>query len=185
MRPAAFFMSRLGCEVDCFSRIISRMIIVPACFYPASRSIGADPLSSALGPRLGARRGDMGFFVRHAGVFLPGIQDLGFVYLKGGELSHILKIPAIYILSSKKNGTLYIGVTRDLQKRIWQHKNDIIEGFTKRYRIHILVYFEIHKSMKSAIHREKQLKEWKRSWKLKLIESANPYWRDLYFNIVD
>ncbi|MDY6908435.1 MAG: GIY-YIG nuclease family protein [Thermodesulfobacteriota bacterium] len=94
------------------------------------------------------------------------------------------KQPAVYILASKRNGTLYIGVTSDLVTRIWEHKNDMVEGFTKRYMIHKLVWYELHGSMESAINREKQLKEWKRKWKLELIESSNPNWEDLYPMIV-
>ena len=88
--------------------------------------------------------------------------------------------PCVYLLASKRNGTLYVGVTSDLLGRIWQHKNDLAEGFTKRYGVHMLVWFEIHETMESAIAREKAIKEWKRQWKLKLIESSNPEWRDLY-----
>ena len=91
--------------------------------------------------------------------------------------------PAVYILASKRNGTLYIGVTSDLVKRIWEHKNNIVGGFTKRYNVHQLVWYELHESMESAIEREKRLKEWKRVWKLDLIESANPDWQDLYHTI--
>ena len=94
------------------------------------------------------------------------------------------KQPAVYILASKRNGTLYIGVTSGLVKRIWEHKNGVVEGFTKRYNVHQLVWYELHESMKSAINREKRLKEWKRKWKLKLIESSNPNWQDLYPMIV-
>jgi len=94
------------------------------------------------------------------------------------------KQPAVYILSSKKNGTLYIGVTSDLVKRIWQHKNNEEEGFTKRYGVHELVWYEPHESMESAIEREKALKKWNRGWKLKLIESTNPDWKDLYEEIL-
>ena len=92
--------------------------------------------------------------------------------------------PAVYILASKRNGTLYIGVTSDLVKRIWEHKNNVVEGFTKRYGIHTLVWYELHESMQSAIEREKKLKEWKRAWKLELIEAGNPNWHDLYETIV-
>jgi len=92
--------------------------------------------------------------------------------------------PAVYILASRRNGTLYIGVTSDLVKRIWEHKNNVAEGFTKRYGVHDLVWYEPHETMESAIHREKGLKEWKRAWKLKLIEADNPDWRDLYPTIV-
>jgi putative endonuclease len=94
------------------------------------------------------------------------------------------KLPAVYILASKRNGTLYTGVTSNLAKRVWEHKNDLAEGFTKRYNVHLLVWFEIHETMESAIVREKQIKEWKRAWKLKLIESANPDWEDLYQRII-
>ena len=94
------------------------------------------------------------------------------------------KQPAVYILASKRNGTLYIGVTSDLVKRIWEHKNSMVEGFTKRYNVHRLVWYELHGSMESAIIREKRLKDWKRKWKLELIESNNPNWQDLYHTIV-
>lgn len=94
------------------------------------------------------------------------------------------KQPAVYMLASKRNGTLYIGVTSDLVKRIWEHRNSMVEGFTKRYSVHQLVWYELHGSMASAIEREKRLKEWKRIWKLDLIESTNPDWRDLYSEIV-
>jgi putative endonuclease len=94
------------------------------------------------------------------------------------------KQPVVYILASKRNGTLYIGVTSDLVKRIWEHKNNMVEGFTKRYGIHHLVWYELHDSMESAIEREKRLKEWKRVWKLDLIETSNPDWQDLYHTIL-
>ena len=90
----------------------------------------------------------------------------------------------VYILASKRNGTLYIGVTSDLVKRIWQHKNNVIDGFSKKYKVHKLVYFEKHKNWETAIRREKRLKEWQRKWKIELIESANPKWKDLYQDIV-
>ncbi len=92
--------------------------------------------------------------------------------------------PCVYILASKRNGTLYIGVTSDLIKRVWEHKSDFIQGFTKQYEVHDLVWYEISESMESAIVREKQLKEWKRQWKLDLIEKTNPYWNDIYPTIV-
>ncbi len=94
------------------------------------------------------------------------------------------KQPAVYILASKRNGTFYIGVTSNLVKRIWEHRNNLVEGFTKRYGVHCLVWYEPHESMESAIQREKQLKEWKRRWKMRLIESANPNWEDLYHTLV-
>ena len=92
--------------------------------------------------------------------------------------------PAVYILASKRNGTLYIGVTSNLVKRIWEHKNNMVEGFTKRYTVHRLVWYELHESMESALTREKRLKNWKRKWKLELIETKNPKWLDLYNMIV-
>ena len=94
------------------------------------------------------------------------------------------KQPAVYMLASKRNGTLYIGVTSDLVKRIWQHKNNMVEGFTERYGVHQLVWYELHENMQSALEREKRMKGWKRKWKLELIESANPNWKDLYHTIV-
>ncbi|MCX5918173.1 MAG: GIY-YIG nuclease family protein [Deltaproteobacteria bacterium] len=94
------------------------------------------------------------------------------------------KQPAVYILASKRNGTLYVGVTSDLVKRVWEHKNNMMEGFTKQYNVPELVWYELHESMESAIVREKKLKDWKRAWKLKLIESKNPEWLDLFDTIV-
>ena len=95
-----------------------------------------------------------------------------------------MKQPCVYMLASKRNGTLYIGVTSDLLKRIWQHKEGLVEGFTKRYDVKLLVWFEMHASMPEAIAREKALKEWQRGWKLKLIEASNPKWRDLYEDLL-
>jgi putative endonuclease len=89
------------------------------------------------------------------------------------------KRPAVYVLASKRNGTLYIGVTSDLIKRVWEHKNDLAAGFTRRYGVHLLVCYELHENMESAIVREKRLKEWQRHWKIELIEDANPEWQDL------
>ena len=88
-------------------------------------------------------------------------------------------------MASKRNGTLYVGVTNDLLKRIWQHKNNVAEGFTKRYKVHSLVYFEETLDVQAAIVREKQIKEWKRAWKLQLIEAQNPEWNDLYEDMLD
>ncbi len=79
---------------------------------------------------------------------------------------------------------MYTGVTSDLVKRVWEHKNDMVEGFTKRYSVHRLVWYELHENMESAISKEKRIKEWKRTWKLQLIERNNPNWQDLYHNIV-
>ena len=86
----------------------------------------------------------------------------------------------VYILASKRNGTLYVGVTSDLKKRVYQHKNNVLEGFTKQYNVHLLVYYECGENIDGAIAREKQLKKWNRKWKLNLIEKENPEWRDLY-----
>jgi putative endonuclease len=89
----------------------------------------------------------------------------------------------VYMLCSKQYGTLYLGVTSDLVKRIYEHKNNLVDGFTKKYNVHRLIWYEIHESAESAIIREKQIKKWKRAWKLKLIEQTNPKWIDLYENI--
>ena len=94
------------------------------------------------------------------------------------------KQPAVYILASEYNGTLYIGVTSNLIQRIWQHKNDLVEGFTEKYGVHSLVYYELCEQMVAAIDREKQLKKWNRQWKIDLIEKANPIWKDLWEELV-
>jgi putative endonuclease len=86
----------------------------------------------------------------------------------------------IYLLASKRNGTLYVGVTHDLIRRVYEHKNDFVKGFTSKYGVHRLVYFEQCEDYESAVQREKQIKEWKRKWKLELIEKVNPEWKDLY-----
>ena len=93
------------------------------------------------------------------------------------------KIPCVYILASRPRGTLYIGVTSNLVQRVWHHKNDLVAGFTKRYRVHTLVWYEAHESMENAITREKMLKKWNRAWKIELIEKGNPSWKDLYHEI--
>ncbi|MBT8142270.1 MAG: GIY-YIG nuclease family protein [Gammaproteobacteria bacterium] len=95
-----------------------------------------------------------------------------------------MKIYYVYLLASKRNGTLYIGVTSDLIRRVWQHKNKALAGFTKRYDLNKLVYYESFANVNLAIRREKRLKEWQRNWKLNLIESINPEWKDLYFEIL-
>jgi len=92
--------------------------------------------------------------------------------------------PAVYVLASKRNGSLYVGVASNLRKRVWEHKNELVEGFTKRYGVHHLVYYEIYDDMMSAITREKQIKKWNRAWKLDLIEKQNPDWKDLWEGIV-
>jgi putative endonuclease len=85
-----------------------------------------------------------------------------------------------WILASDRNGTLYTGVTSDLAQRIWQHRTEAVPGFTARYHVHGLVFVEVHDTMEAAILREKQIKKWRRAWKLRLIETINPQWRDLY-----
>jgi putative endonuclease len=86
----------------------------------------------------------------------------------------------VYILTSKRNGTLYIGITSDLEQRIWDHKHDTFDGFTKRRKIHLLVYYEDGGNAMNAIQRETQLKKWNCAWKIRLIEKYNPHWQDLY-----
>jgi len=88
--------------------------------------------------------------------------------------------PCVYMLASKRNGTIYTGVTSHLVKRIWEHKNNVVDGFTKKYQVHALVWYEQHATMDTAIQREKMIKSWKRAWKIKVIEAINPQWRDLY-----
>jgi putative endonuclease len=92
----------------------------------------------------------------------------------------MVKQPAVYILASKLNGTLYTGVTSDLVSRVWRHKNLTHEGFTKKYRVHTLVWYELHPTMETAIRREKEIKNWRRKWKLEMISNSNPTWDDLY-----
>lgn len=95
-----------------------------------------------------------------------------------------MKQPCVYILASKPNGTLYTGVTSDIVKRIWQHKQNLVEGFTKKYSVHTLVWYEVHGEMHTAIARGKAIKKWNRAWKIEMIEKDNPAWRDLYDEIV-
>lgn len=89
----------------------------------------------------------------------------------------------VYILASKRNGTLYIGVTNNLIKRVYGHKSNLVEGFTKKYKVHLLVYYESTNDIRSALIKEKQLKKWNRKWKLRIIEEFNPEWKDLYHNL--
>ncbi|HEY8100481.1 MAG TPA: GIY-YIG nuclease family protein [Burkholderiaceae bacterium] len=89
----------------------------------------------------------------------------------------------VYLLASSRNGTLYIGMTNDLVRRVYEHKEGFVSGFTKQHSIKTLVYYEVFDDPESAIYREKQLKAWKRAWKIELIEQANPYWNDLYADI--
>ena len=86
----------------------------------------------------------------------------------------------VYIMASKKHGTIYVGVTSDIKRRVLQHKEYLTTGFTQRYHVHMLVYFEEHSDVRDAIKREKQLKKWNREWKIRLIEKVNPEWKDLY-----
>ena len=92
--------------------------------------------------------------------------------------------PCVYLLASKRNGTLYAGVTSNLVKRIWEHKHHVVDGFTKKYGVEILVWYEAHETMESAISREKAIKNWKREWKIKVIEMMNPQWLDLYSDLL-
>jgi putative endonuclease len=95
-----------------------------------------------------------------------------------------MKQPAVYILASQRNGTLYTGVTSDLRQRIWEHKGDFVRGFTRTYGVHRLVYYELCEDMGAAIAREKQIKRWNRAWKLRIIERMNPEWQDLWPKIL-
>jgi putative endonuclease len=90
----------------------------------------------------------------------------------------------VYMLASRRNGTLYVGVSNDVMRRTWQHKNDIFEGFTKKYGVHILVWYEVHGDIDAAIAREKRLKKWNRAWKIRLIEANNSGWNDLYERLI-
>ena len=92
--------------------------------------------------------------------------------------------PATYILASKTDGVLYVGVTSNLLQRVWQHKENLVVGFSQKYNIHLLVHFEIHDSMEQAILREKQIKNWNRQWKIDLITQSNPDWQDLYSSLL-
>ena len=95
-----------------------------------------------------------------------------------------MKQPCVYMLASKRNGTLYTGVTSNLVQRVWQHKNKLVEGFTEKHNVHNLVWYEVHETIDSAIKREKAIKEWHREWKIELIEAVNPQWQDLYEKII-
>ncbi|MFD0323693.1 GIY-YIG nuclease family protein [Lysobacter gummosus] len=95
------------------------------------------------------------------------------------------KQPAVYLMASGRNGTLYAGVTGDLVRRAWQHRDHVIAGFSQRYKVEQLVWFELHDTFESAIKREKQIKKWRREWKIDLIETANPYWLDLWPGLLE
>ena len=100
------------------------------------------------------------------------------------SLGAMEKAFCVYILASARNGTLYVGVTSNLVQRVWQHKEGLVDGFTKEHEIKLLVWFEQHENAESAIQREKQIKKWNREWKVRLIEADNPYWNDRYSEIV-
>jgi putative endonuclease len=91
-----------------------------------------------------------------------------------------MRVPCVYLLASQAYGTLYCGVTADLVRRVWEHRNDFAPGFTSSYEVHRLVWFELHGTMIDAIEREKRIKKWRRAWKINLIEASNPHWTDLY-----
>ena len=99
-------------------------------------------------------------------------------------MTHEPKQPAVYLLASRRNGTLYIGVTSNLIRRNWQHRESVVDGFSKRYRVWRLVYYELYGEMTDAIQREKQLKKWEPAWKVDLIEKQNPNWKDLWTEII-
>ncbi|HET9819743.1 MAG TPA: GIY-YIG nuclease family protein [Rhodanobacteraceae bacterium] len=121
----------------------------------------------------------------HLSVNLRITMDPGLRRDNGSHTVMVERHPCVYILANDERGTLYVGVTSDLIKRIWEHKNNVVAGFTRKYQIHDLVWFEQHETMESAIRREKAIKEWKRAWKLELIESANPHWDDLYSGLTN
>jgi putative endonuclease len=104
--------------------------------------------------------------------------------IEKGDIAMEWRQPCVYMLASQRNGTLYVGVTSDLIKGVWQHKNDLAVGFSSRHDAHTLVWYERHETMKSAILREKLLKGWKRAWKIRLIENENPEWLDLYSTLL-
>lgn len=108
----------------------------------------------------------------HAGIYSTGTE------------ARMERQPCVYVLASKRNGTLYVGVTSNLIKRVWEHKQHFVAGFTQKYRVDRLVWYELHETMESAISREKAIKSWKRSWKIRSIEAVNPEWRDLYHDMV-
>ena len=118
-----------------------------------------------------------------AGIYVSNCHSCGF--LAGIHKPILIMKYYVYILSSKKNGTLYIGVTSNLLKRVYEHKNNLVDGFTKKYHVHQLVYYEKTNEINTAIAREKQIKKWKRQWKIELIEKFNPDWQDFYYDFLD
>ncbi len=123
-----------------------------------------------------------------AGIFKPNLYKssviLACFWPEPKKFIEMNKQPAVYILTNKRYGTLYTGVTSNLIKRIWEHKSRITKGFSDRYSLHKLVYYELHENMLVAITREKRIKKWKRVWKQRLIETINPDWNDLYSEII-
>ena len=150
----------------------------PSCWLQGSihRAAGPVILASRQYPQGGERRHVIADLIRNpegrrqGGAHALALKDM--------------KTPCLYIITNKTHGTLYVGVTSDLVQRIWQHKNGLIEGFSKRYGLKMLVWFEQHESMESAIVRERNVKYWRRDWKIQLIEESNPTWRDLYSDIL-
>ena len=120
------------------------------------------------------------FFVLGTAIFIL----YGLFFDSDGLQGAHVKQPCVYMLASKRNGTIYIGVTSNLALRIWQHKEDVADGFTSRYAVHDLVWYELHEMMETAIAREKAMKAWKRAWKIARITKQNPAWRDLYPDIL-
>jgi len=130
-------------------------------------------------PRFAARATKVsGRWLRWCGESSPFRHSLRKQGIQKGQ--KVMKQPAVYLLANQRNGTLYVGVTSDLVHRVWQHRTNEIEGFSKKYHVHLLVWFEQHPSMESAIIREKAIKKWKRAWKLDLIVKSNPEWQDLW-----
>ena len=129
-------------------------------------------------------------YSREGGKYGSGLRGgsyiLGVIPAKAGIQSfcNTMKRPCVYLLASGRNGTLYVGVTSGLTNRLSLHREDVIGGFTQKYGVHRLVWFEEFEDMPTAITREKQIKKWNRAWKLRLIESHNPQWRDLWEEIV-
>ena len=120
-------------------------------------------------------------FVPEPNLLLPNVIPAKAGIQKDDEVG---KQYFVYILASKRNGTLYTGITSNLAKRVWQHKHGMVDGFTAKYKVTMLVYYEVHNDPESAITREKQIKKWNRGWKLRLIEDKNPNWDDLYKEIL-
>ena len=118
----------------------------------------------------------------HLSLYLH-LSDMGHPSMGHTSAMKTAKSYFVYILASKQNGTLYTGVTSNLTARVWQHKNNIAEGFTQKYQVHRLVYFEEHQAPNDAILREKQIKKWNRDWKIRLIEEKNPEWKDLWDDV--